>query len=69
MERPLTVVCITTVARRPAAERATSTFSRHHPGSNIRTVVVDDLVVQDGARFVEDGIPHVPMRLESRVGA
>ena len=53
MERPLTVVCITTVARRPAAERATSTFSRHHPGSNIWTVVVDDLVVQHGARFVE----------------
>ncbi len=53
MERPLTVVCITTVARRPAAERATSTFSRSHPGCTVRTVVVDDLVAHDGARFVE----------------
>lgn len=53
MERPLTVVCITTVARRRSAERATSTFSQHHPATDVRTVVVDDIVVENGARLVE----------------
>ncbi len=57
MERPLTAVCITTVSRRPSAQRATSTFSAHHPGAIVRTVVVDDLVVEYGARFVEGLLP------------
>lgn len=53
MDRPLTVVCITTVSRRRSAERATSTFSQHHPEAAVRIVVVDDLVVDHGARFVK----------------
>ena len=48
----MTVVCITTVSRRRSADRATSTFSQHHPEAAVRTLVVDDLVVENGARLV-----------------
>ncbi len=57
MERPFTAVCITTVLRRPSARRATSTLSAHHPEATVRTVVVDDLVAEDGAPFVERLLP------------
>ncbi len=49
----MTAVCITTVSRRACAERATSTFSRLHPEAAVCTGVLDDLVVEHGARFVQ----------------
>ena len=48
----LTVVCITTMARRRSAARATSMLARQHPEALVRTMVVDDLIDDDGARFI-----------------
>ncbi len=57
MGASLTVVCITTMERRTSAARAMETIARHYREAMLRTVVVDDLVAENGARFVDGLFP------------